>query len=136
MLISTWKTNKLQVCVMTDGVNNIFSSGTMLLWTIRMDVENIVYHYTGNSLAGVAGLINVLLPLWSTYVECCNCPPLFCCCRDDGDVIGWVVIQFDNWFGVADTGDWFEEPPNREEEEEIMELLPTFLSTSEKKAIV
>ena len=104
-----------------------------------MDVENIVcgyYYYTGNSLAGVAGLINVLLPLWSTYVECCNLPPLFWCCRDDGDVIGWVVIQFDNWFGVADTGDWFEEPPNREEEEEIMELLPTFLSKSEKKAIV
>ena len=101
-----------------------------------MDVENtfcIYHYYTGNSLAGVAGLINVLLPLWSTYVECCNCPPLLCCCGDDKDVSGWVVIQFDNWIGVPDTGEWFEEPPNNDDEEEIIELLPTFLSTSKKQ---
>ena len=40
--------------------------------------------------------------------------------------------QFDNWIGVPPTGDGFEEPPNREEEEEIIGLLPTFLSTSKK----
>ena len=74
-----------------------------------------------------------LLPLWSTYVECCcNCP-LFCgCCMlDVVFIIGWVT-QFDNWIGVPDTGDWFEEPPNNEDEEEIIELFPTFRTTSER----
>ena len=75
-----------------------------------------------------------LLPLWSTYVECCcNCP-LFCCCVMVDVVFGicWVT-QFDNWIGVPDTGDWFEEPPNNEEEEEIAELFATFRAISENK---
>ena len=87
--------------------------------------------YTGNSLAGVVGLIRVLRPLWSTYDECCNCPPLDCWNEEPT----WGT-QFDNWIGVLDTGEWFEDPPNTDDEEEIMELLPIVFDTSEKNGII
>ena len=44
-------------------------------------------------------------------------------------LIGWLTL-FDKRIGVPDTGDWFEEPPNKEDEEE---LVPIFRTTSETR---
>ena len=46
-------------------------------------------------------------------------------------LIGWLTL-FDKRIGVPDTGDWFEEPPNKEDEEE---LVPIFRTTSETRKI-
>ena len=46
-------------------------------------------------------------------------------------LIGWLTL-FDKRIGVPDTGDWFEEPPNKEDEEE---LVPIFRTTSKTRKI-
>ena len=46
-------------------------------------------------------------------------------------LIGWLTL-FDNNIGVPDTGDWFEEPPNNEDEGE---LVPIFRTTSKTRKI-
>ena len=51
------------------------------------------------------------------------------------DATAWGM-QFDNWIGALDNGEWFEDPPNTGDEEEIMELLPIVFDTSEKKGYI
>ena len=39
-------------------------------------------------------------------------------------LIGWLTL-FDKRIGVPDTGDWFDEPPNKEDEEELVPIFRT-----------